>query len=269
MILYFSGVGNSAWAAQTLANQIDDELCDMRTYIKENRRARLHSDRPWVVIAPVHWWYLPNVVTVFLREGLFSGCSEIYFMLTYAKDAGAPERKLRAMCKKNHFTFRGLVPLLMPDHYLLRRECPDEETSARIRQAAEPTIHEAGKGILARKSWPRCKISLSGALRSSIGNFWASLLLISSRFFYANEACDGCEVCLQTCPMNNITMFEEHPRWNDRCIHCMACVASCPHHAITQHTLPSRRERRQLRKELRAARKARRKQPGQDEHQEA
>lgn len=254
MILYFSGVGNSAWAAQTLANQIDDELCDMGTYIKENRRARLHSDRPWVVVAPVHWWYLPNVVTIFLQEGLFSGCSDLYFIMTYAKDAGAPERKLRALCKKNHFTYRGLLSLPMPDHYLLRRKCPDEEAAAHIQLAAEPTLHEAGGCILERKNLPRCSPSLSGAAKSGIGNFWAVLLLVSSRFFYAAESCDGCEACLKRCPMNNITLFEEHPRWHDRCIHCMACVAACPHNAITQRRIPSRKERRQMRKEQRKAR---------------
>lgn len=260
MIVCFSGVGNSAWAAQMLANQLDDELCDMRAYIKENRRARLRSDRPWVVVVPTHWWYVPNVVAVFLREGTFSGCTDLYFVMTYAKDVGAPEQKLRRLCQKNGFTYRGMTPVRLADHYLMRRDCPDEETAADLRREAEPILREAGDRVLAGEDFPTRSFDPKGWARSTVGNSWATLLLISSRFFYGNEDCTGCETCVATCPMNNISIVEEHPHWADRCIHCMACVAACPQHAITQHKLPSRKERRQLRKqlreELRALRKA-------------
>ena len=54
MIVYFSGTGNSRFAAEFLSRQLDDELLDAGRRIKTGERDSILSDRPWVFAAPVY-----------------------------------------------------------------------------------------------------------------------------------------------------------------------------------------------------------------------
>ena len=43
------------------------------------------------------------------------------------------------------------------------------------------------------------------------------------------ETCEGCEVCLDRCQMEALTLEDEHVVLNsDRCIGCGLCVSTCP-----------------------------------------
>jgi len=48
------------------------------------------------------------------------------------------------------------------------------------------------------------------------------------------EACIGCQICLNSCPVGAISMTEDNKAWIDpgKCILCGLCVASCPVDAI-------------------------------------
>ncbi len=47
------------------------------------------------------------------------------------------------------------------------------------------------------------------------------------------ELCDGCRICIQTCPLNAITMQEGKAKINPfMCIGCGACIPVCPREAI-------------------------------------
>ena len=54
MIVYFSGTGNSRFAAEFLVKQLGDELLDAGRRIKVGEKDSLHSDRPWVFAAPIY-----------------------------------------------------------------------------------------------------------------------------------------------------------------------------------------------------------------------
>ncbi|MBN1858663.1 EFR1 family ferrodoxin, partial [Candidatus Bipolaricaulota bacterium] len=49
----------------------------------------------------------------------------------------------------------------------------------------------------------------------------------------AGDACNGCGICADLCPGDNIEMADERPRWSDHCLGCFACLHWCPQHAIS------------------------------------
>lgn len=50
--------------------------------------------------------------------------------------------------------------------------------------------------------------------------------------FIANQNCIGCRTCEKVCPVNNITILDDKPKWNNKCENCLACYQYCPKNAI-------------------------------------
>ena len=47
------------------------------------------------------------------------------------------------------------------------------------------------------------------------------------------ERCTGCNVCVEKCPVNAISMEEEKAEINmEECIHCGTCHSVCPQEAV-------------------------------------
>jgi Fe-S-cluster-containing hydrogenase component 2 len=45
--------------------------------------------------------------------------------------------------------------------------------------------------------------------------------------------CTGCEDCVDTCPVEALSVENEKAQVNDECIDCGACVNACPNDAIS------------------------------------
>ena len=71
MVIYFSGTGNSRYAAKLIAHELGDELVDAAEYIKGGRSAGLSSQRPWVFVSPTYGWRIPRIFEAFIRDSGF------------------------------------------------------------------------------------------------------------------------------------------------------------------------------------------------------
>ena len=89
MVIYFSGTGNSRYAAEVAASETSDEIRDAGAYIKEGKRGDFSSQRPWVFVSPTYCWQLPRLFAEFIRKSRFSGMRDAYFILT----CGGAEKK--------------------------------------------------------------------------------------------------------------------------------------------------------------------------------
>ena len=55
---------------------------------------------------------------------------------------------------------------------------------------------------------------------------------IIAKTFYANSSCDGCNLCVNSCPIKAIKLMHNEPFWTYRCESCMRCMNICPKRAI-------------------------------------
>jgi len=52
------------------------------------------------------------------------------------------------------------------------------------------------------------------------------------REFVVGEHCNGCGICQEICPAENIHMLQKRPEWLHHCEQCLACLQWCPNTAI-------------------------------------
>jgi Pyruvate/2-oxoacid:ferredoxin oxidoreductase delta subunit len=69
----------------------------------------------------------------------------------------------------------------------------------------------------------------------SLGYFFVGRFIFA-KSFYATEACDKCDLCINNCPVKAILTVDNRPFWSYRCESCMRCMNDCPKRAIeTSH----------------------------------
>ena len=58
-----------------------------------------------------------------------------------------------------------------------------------------------------------------------------------------SSACTGCGICKEVCPVKNIEMTGNKPKFNHKCEQCLACMHYCPQRAINYKNATQNRGR--------------------------
>ena len=88
MILFFSGTGNSKFVAETIAADTGDELVSLNEVLKKSVKPAFHSEKPFVLVAPIYAWRLPCPIEALLREAEFTGSDKLYIVATMGSETG-------------------------------------------------------------------------------------------------------------------------------------------------------------------------------------
>lgn len=228
MILYFSGTGNSLYIAKVLSKQLNTSAIHINDI--QGDGTKIH-DKYIGIICPVYFGDIPDVVRDFLENSHLDRFSYIYAIVTCGGTAGCALKSIQDILqrKKCHLSYAKVVkmpanstiafrsPVKYKLHYL--SECKNLLTQISQDIKDEKTDIKA------------CKSSLMGSL------FHIKPL---QKFGYHqfdiaidNNRCNGCGICTEICPLNNISMDESGTYIGNNCAHCMACVHWCPVAAVT------------------------------------
>lgn len=86
MILYYSGTGNSRYAASVLSSQSGDALVSMNDIMRQRitdpyaARYSFRSDRPFVFVSPTYCWRVPRIVEQFIRTAALKAAGTPIFI---------------------------------------------------------------------------------------------------------------------------------------------------------------------------------------------
>jgi flavodoxin len=114
MILYFSGTGNSRFAAETIGVVTGDQVVSMSDLLKSGNKEPLQSDRPFVFVCPIYAWQIPKIVKDFIQQTPFEGSREAYFVLTCGSGTGNTVHYIKRLCRGKGFGLKGLAAVVMP-----------------------------------------------------------------------------------------------------------------------------------------------------------
>lgn len=232
MILFFSGTGNSAYAAKYISEKINDEVKNLFNIIREKDTSPLKSEKPWVIVAPTYSWQLPLFLRDWLKNAKLEGSKDVYFVLTCGGEIGDAPKHLIKLCKKMNVNYKGCAEVKMPENYIAMFDSCDEDKAKRIIEKCIPSLDEAANAILEGESIPENKCGFVGKLYSTAVNPLFYSIFVKDKKFYATDECINCGLCEKKCILGNIEIKDGKPSWKGNCTHCMACISYCPKNAI-------------------------------------
>ncbi len=234
MILYFSGTGNSRYAAESIGHLIGDkEIVNIGDRMKEGACGdTFTSENPFVFVCPVYSWRIPRIFQDFLMKSQFYGNRSAYFIITCGGDIGNAKAYLRGLCREKNLDLKGVAPIVMPENYIAMFDAPEPLEAEKILDRSDETISDIALKIKERELISDSKISLMDRLKSGPVNWGFYTFCVKAKGFHATSACIGCGKCARVCPLQNIHMEKSRPVWGNHCTHCMACICGCPKEAI-------------------------------------
>ena len=229
-IYYYTGTGNSLWAARKLGEALKDaRLGSMRRVSPENDDAEAVG-----LVFPVHIWGLPQRVRDFVSR-LPAGKSKYYFALAVnAGQVAGTLTQLKKIMKARGLNLSAVFDLVMPSNYLPGGgAAPAAEQEKKFAEAAKKIKDIAG--IIGRGE--------TGPVEK--GPLWQNLVLSGLLYrlsyskipkldknFWVDDKCNGCALCTSVCPSGNILLHNNRPVWQGKCEQCLACIQWCPLEAI-------------------------------------
>ena len=258
MIFYFSGTGNSKWAAKTLALETGDTLVSIPEVINSDCSFTLEKDEHIGFIFPIHGWRVPNIVKEFLTKLTIKTLGEdtshvkhYCFCLVTAGDSigKAMERfqqQLKSVTVNDALSLKAVCSLIMPESYvgLPGMDVDTKEKELEKKELASKQLKEFSNILKqhphkdSNQIWGWNQL-IRGPIPSffsgPVGGFFERFLITDKPFHVDSRRCVKCGICANVCPVSDIKGglgFE--PEWlhNGKCLTCFSCYHHCPHHAI-------------------------------------
>lgn len=243
MILYYTGTGNSAYAARRIAADIGDEAVNLFSRLRDEDTSPVESQKPWVIVTPTYAWRVPRIVRDWLNKTELRGSRDIYFVMTCGSENGNAGSYVEKWCRGNGLNFKGCAGVVMPENYIVMFSAPSPKEEAEIIVRANGRIDSLAQSIAKGESFVKPQIKLTDRIYSGIVNDAFYPMFVKSKKFRATDECIGCGKCAAMCPTKNIRIEGGKPVWGGSCTHCMACICRCPKQAIEygRHTKGLRR----------------------------
>ncbi|MDR0530594.1 MAG: EFR1 family ferrodoxin [Oscillospiraceae bacterium] len=225
VIYWFSGTGNSFYAAKKIAERLED--CDL---LPISKLAQLPPDCERVgFVFPHYALGVPNLVREKLEDIDLSGNQSAYFFAVETCGAfpGSCLGQVNTLLKKQGAVLSYGTVIRMFANNVVNYDMKGDP--AEKAAAAEPAIQAAAVAIQQKQAIkiPHTQLLYQLPYRAITATYPKKGLQ-----FHADENCTGCGMCAKLCPAGNITMQNGRPMFGASCEQCVACIQWCPRRAI-------------------------------------
>lgn len=272
MIFYFSGTGNTKWAASKLAAATREDLISIAPYMRADDSSHNLAE-PFILkenerlgfVFPVHGWRVPKLVREFIckmkiqREPSDASAENkakaddslknrpfAYCVCTAGDSIGLTIENLNEVISQNpSLQALGITEvsssysLIMPESYigLPFMDVDPKEREIRKKENAAQELAVVCEEIFDRKEGINrlVKGPIPWFFTKVVGGFFENVLITDKRFHVEKDRCVKCGICANVCPVGDIKGGHgEYPVWlhHKDCLTCFTCYHHCPHHAI-------------------------------------
>jgi len=258
MIFYFSGTGNTKWAAAKLAAATHEDLTPIAPYMRADDSSHNLAE-PFILkenerlgfVFPVHGWRAPKLVREFIKQMKLqvNGKSKIpfaYCVCTAGDSIGLTIENLNdTIAQSPSLSALGIhgvksaYSLIMPESYIglpfmdvdpKEREIHKKENAAQELAVVCEEVFDRKEGVNRLIKGP-----IPWFFTKIVGGFFENVLITDKRFHVEKDRCVKCGICANVCPVGNIKGGHgSFPEWlhHKDCLTCFTCYHHCPHHAI-------------------------------------
>lgn len=272
MIFYFSGTGNTKWAASKLAAATREDLISIAPYMRADDSSHNLAE-PFILkenerlgfVFPVHGWRVPKLVREFIckmkiqrepsdatggNKAKADDCQKnrpfAYCVCTAGDSIGLTIENLNEVISQNpSLQALGITEvsssysLIMPESYigLPFMDVDPKEREIRKKENAAQELAVVCEEIFDRKEGINrlVKGPIPWFFTKVVGGFFENVLITDKRFHVEKDRCVKCGICANVCPVGDIKGGHgEYPVWLHQkdCLTCFTCYHHCPHHAI-------------------------------------
>lgn len=272
MIFYFSGTGNTKWAASKLAAATREDLISIAPYMRADDSSHNLAE-PFILkenerlgfVFPVHGWRVPKLVREFIgkmkiqrepsdatggNKAKADDCQKnrpfAYCVCTAGDSIGLTIENLNEVISLNpSLQALGITEvsssysLIMPESYigLPFMDVDPKEREIRKKENAAQELAVVCEEIFDRKEGISrlVKGPIPWFFTKVVGGFFENVLITDKRFHVEKDRCVKCGICANVCPVGDIKGGHgEYPVWlhHKDCLTCFTCYHHCPHHAI-------------------------------------
>ena len=116
MIFYFSGTGNTLWAARQIAEATDESLRFIPNELrKDNLSYTMSDDERLGFCFPTHGWQPPHIVREFIRCSTFRNVKYVFALTTCGDNMGHAMRIIRKELRAKGLPLDATFAVVMPE----------------------------------------------------------------------------------------------------------------------------------------------------------
>ena len=234
LIFWFSGTGNSLYAAKRLSSELGGVplaqiACDAAVAPVGGAGAKVGF------VFPSYYGNLPRMVRSFVEKLEILPETYIFAIVTMgAVGQGSVYQFEKALAAKGLKLSYGRG-VNMPGNYVVMYNPADPASFGKSMEKIRAKISECAADISAGKQNVK-KIAFS------TNKLYKNVNKLDSGYF-AGAACKSCGLCVKICPAKNIILDGGRPKWQRRCEQCVACISWCPNKAVEYGVRTQKRRR--------------------------
>ncbi len=251
-IYYLSGTGNSLSAAHIVAETLQRHQISTSVTSIDFKQGGIHKQQERVdgllgLCYPTHGFGVPWAMLKFVWQLPFARKGERFFLLNTRAGtriynifipgiSGMAQLVPLIILLVKGYRLAGLLPLDMPSNWISIHPGmapwvfnPIVERCNRIVKRFATRIAE-GRRYLHPYVFIFLPLDLFlipiGIAYQAVGRF------LLSKTFFATTDCNGCNLCVEKCPVGAVKLVDGRPFWTFSCESCMRCMNICPQRAI-------------------------------------
>jgi len=228
----FSGTGNTLIASEKLSEELRNAGYTVNLHRMEHSNPVDFDPSHTLGIAfPIIAFTAQSLVFDFIKNLPPVSKTPAFMICTMAGSSLAAPGQIKRLIKPLGYDTIGAAQITMP--YNASKKIDNEENKAKISDGLSQVSDFARNLIAGESRWKRSPI-LSDLSYLILGCLMTPVITksFSKKYGADPSKCNSCGICVDLCPVRNISMENGTPRFGDNCIVCTRCLNYCPENAI-------------------------------------